>query len=316
MKVIFGVGNFKTVLKKNKIVTVGVFDGLHRGHQTILRRVVREAKAKRATSVVVTFDFHPSRLLQGRKEILALTTLQDKLALLKKEGIDLCFVVSFNRAFARIPAEKFVKDILLDKIGMLSLYVGEDFVFGRGKRGDVSLLKRFSRKYHFGLRIVRHLKINNRIVSSTRIRSLVSAGLIDEANHLLGRPIFFSGDVVKGDGRGKSLGFPTANIRLSKEILVPHGIYATEVLLEGKRIKGLTYIGAKATFFRQQNHRSIEVYLLDFKKNIYGKRIEVRLLKKIRPDRRFVSPETLVRQIKRDLVQARKIFKKSHRYPA
>ncbi len=314
MKVISGIGNFKTVFKKNKIVTVGVFDGVHRGHQAILKRVLRKAKAKRAASVVVTFDFHPSRLLQGRKEVFNLTTLQDKLALLKKEGIDLCFVVSFNRAFARIPAEKFVKDILLDKIGMLSLYVGEDFVFGERKRGNVSLLKRFSRKYHFGLRVVRHLKVNNRIVSSTRIRSLVSDGLIDEASHLLGRPIFFSGDVVKGDGRGKSLGFPTANIRLPKEILIPHGIYAAEAILAGKKLKGLIYIGTKPTFFRQQNHRSVEVYLLDFRKKIYGKRIEVRLLKKIRSDRRFSSPGPLVRQIKRDLDQARKIFKEPPRY--
>lgn len=306
MRVIYGIGNLSKGPAGKKVLTVGVFDGVHRGHRLILQKVVKEAKKRRMLSAVVTFASHPSYFFNPRQKISSLTSLEHKLLYMETEGIDLCYVFDFNKSFSNIGPEAFVENILFKKLRMVSFYVGEDFVFGRGSKGDKKLLLGFSKKFHFKAHIVKHLKLKNRIVSSTLIRDLIKKGQIDLARIFLGRPVSILGEVVKGEGRGKILGFPTANIRPHHEVLAPDGIYATLAICAGHLYKSVTYIGRKPTFRKKSKKRNIEVFLLGFKKNIYFKKIEVRFIKKIRDDKRFPSLNALVAQMRKDVSNAKK----------
>ena len=309
MKVIYGIGNLARGPRIPKVVTVGVFDGVHRGHQMILRKVVKEARERGACSAVVTFALHPSCLMNPTQRIPSLTSLEHKLLYLEKEGIDVCYVIGFSKVFARISPESFIRDILLKKLRMVSFSVGEDFVFGKGARGDKNLLKKMSKRFHFQLHIVKHLKGKRRIVSSTLIRKMIKSGDLDLAKTFLGRPVSLLGEIIKGEGRGKSLGFPTANMEAPHEVLLSNGVYATQALYGGRSFKSVTYIGTKPTFKKKRRIRSIEVFLLGFWRNIYGRKMEVRFIKKLRDDRKFPSKEALIVQIKEDIAAVRKIFR-------
>jgi riboflavin kinase/FMN adenylyltransferase len=293
------------------VVAVGVFDGVHRGHSLILRQVKAEAKKYGCPCAVVTFTYHPSHLFDPLKKIPHITTLKEKLFLLGAAGIDICYVIHFDRAFASKTPQDFVKNILVERIGMVSLFVGEDFVFGRGGRGDVRLLKKISQGTGFKLRVVKHLKVAHKIVSSTLIRRLMSAGDVAAAGLLLGRPITLLGRVIKGEGRGRTLGYPTANIQPRREVLLSSGIYATMCSYDGSLFPCVTYIGTKPTFGDRSKKRSIEVFLFDFKNNIYGKNIKVVFIKRLRSDRKFSSQEALVCAMQRDINLAKKFLAKS-----
>ncbi len=308
MKVIYGIGNLARGPRVPKVVTVGVFDGVHRGHQVILKKCVKDAQDSGASSAVVTFALHPSCLINPLLKVPQLMSLEHKLLYFEKAGIDICYVIDFNKAFAGIAAQKFIKETLIKKLRMVSLYVGEDFVFGKHAEGNKNLLKVMSKELNFRLHIVRHLKIKNRIVSSTLIREMVRRCDLAGAETFLGRPVCLLGKVIKGEGRGKSLGFPTANIHPPCEVLLPDGIYATEVLYAGRSHKGATYIGSKPTFRNNKRRRSIEVFLLELRKNIYGHKLEIFFIRKLRDDRKFPSKEALVLQIKKDIEAARKIL--------
>jgi len=306
MKVIYGLGAIKKKLKdRAAVVTVGVFDGVHRGHQKILRSVIKTARTRGFSSVVVTFAYHPSHLLDSSNKIAHLLTLKQKLFLLEKVGIDYCCVIYFDKSFAALSPERFVENILIKQIKMKALCVGEDFVFGRGAQGGIPLLKKLSKQYHFKLVVFKHLKINGRVISSTLIRQLVARGKLSGAQAFLGRPVVLSGLVVAGEGRGRHLGFPTANLRLKERLLIPDGIYATRVLWKRRFYKSVTYIGTKPTFHGNKKKRVVEVYLFDFLKDIYKHSIEVYFIKKIRNDRTFPTAEALKNQIKRDVESAR-----------
>lgn len=310
MRVIFGLGNFDQKITRDKVVAVGVFDGVHRGHQLILRKAVKDAKKNGLKSVVVTFASHPSGYFHPRLKVPALTSLEHKLFFIEKEGVDLCYVVNFNRSFASLPPYDFIKKVLMKKIGMVSLYVGEDFIFGKGVKGNVNLLEKISKKLHFRLYVLKHLTLRHRIISSTLIRNLIKSGQLGLARIFLGRRVSFMGGVIKGEGRGCLLGFPTANIRPHHEVLAPNGIYATWTVCEGRIFKSLTYIGTKPTFRKKTNVRSIEVFIFGLNKNIYHSTLEVRFIKKIRDDRKFSSQDALVSQMKKDVLTAKKIFKR------
>ncbi|MFH1692633.1 MAG: riboflavin biosynthesis protein RibF [Candidatus Omnitrophota bacterium] len=312
MKVVFGPG---ALLEKNnkccdKVVAVGVFDGVHRGHQLVLRSVVRDARRHGLRSVVVTFASHPSHYFHPKEKVPALTSLEHKLFFIEKEGIDICYVIDFNESFASLSPEGFIKKTLIDKIGMVSLYVGEDFLFGKGVKGDCKVLEKLRDKFGFRLHVLKHLGLRHRIVSSTLIRNLIKSGRLDLASFFLGRRVSFLGEVVRGEGRGGFLGFPTANIRPHHEVLAPDGIYVTFAFCQGRVFRSLTYIGKKPTFRKKRNVRSIEVYIFGLNKNIYHTPMEVRFIKKIRDDQKFSSQEALVAQMKKDVFAAEKIFKK------
>lgn len=310
MKVIFRHGGPVRGPRGKKIAAIGVFDGVHRGHQKILAHVVREAKERALQSAVVTFFDHPSLLFNPSSKVPALTCLEHKLDYLQKAGIDLCYVLFFDRALAGMGAEDFVRGVLVEEIGVVSLYVGEDFVFGRGCEGNIRLLRRLAQEWRFRLHVLKYLKIKNRIVSSTLIRRLIQCGRLDLAKTFLGRPVSFLGVVVRGEGRGRTLGFPTANILPFHEVLAPCGIWATEAALDGKIYPSVTYIGYKPTFHAVSVSRYIEVFLIGARRRLYGKKIEVRFLKKIRNDKKFSSPQDLILQMKDDLAAAKKIFKR------
>lgn len=309
MKVVYGLGALPKKKPLPAVVTVGVFDGVHRGHRLILKKVVAEAQRRHLKSIVVTFSSHPSEAFPKGRKIPRLTTTEHKLRYLKGEGIDFCYVFPFNKRLASLPAESFVRNILIRRLGMVSFYAGEDFVFGSRRGGDKQFLKGISRVLHFRFHVVRHLKVNNRIVSSTRIRRLIANGRLQGARRMLGRYVSCLGHVIPGEARGKSLGFPTANILSAHEVLAPDGIYATLAVLHGRCFKSVTYLGSRPTFPAWKSGRSFEVYLFDFKKDIYGKTLEIFFIQKIRGDKKFASVEALIARIKKDIAASRRLLK-------
>ncbi len=313
MKVIYGIGNLSKASRRPKVATIGVFDGVHRGHQRILRQVVAQARRRGWASAVVTFDDHPTVFLAPFQKTPCLTSLPEKLILLRRAGIQWCYVLRFDREISRMPARKFLDEILLDGVRAASLYVGEDFVFGRGGRGDAAFLRRLSRERAFQLRVVRPFTRRGRVVSSTLVRSLLRRGDLAQASFFLGRRAGFSGKVVRGDGRGKGLGFPTANIRPAHDVLVPDGVYAARAACAPcarapRAFNGLAYIGRKPTFSNGRRRRVFEVHLLGFRGSLAGKSLEVSLVKKIRSDRRFSGPQPLIAQMRKDAIAAQKIL--------
>lgn len=286
---------------KKVVLAMGVFDGLHRGHKEILKAAVKKAREIKGTSVVLTFWPHPQK--QG-----SLYSLEHRLRLIAEIGIDLCIVVNFSRNFAGIKAEDFIKHILAGKINAKYVYVGNDFRFGRNTEGGISLLKKLGRIYDFKVKGFKIVKSSNNPISSTLIRSLIKNGEIKRAGELLDRPVSILGTVIKGTALGRILGFPTANINPHHEVIPAIGIYAVKVILGKKRLKGVCYIGRRPTIVRHAKKINIEVYIFNFKNNIYGKYLEIQFIEMIRKDEKFPSLGLLAEQIKKDVSLAKKIL--------
>lgn len=305
MKVIYGINKIKKF--KKPVVALGVFDGIHRAHRCILRAAAQEARRIKGTSLVLTFWPHP----QNED---TLYSLEHRLRLISEIGIDVCIVIKFNKSFARVSAEDFIKNILIDKLGANSIYIGSNFRFGRNAKGDYKMLKRFSQIYNYKLKLFGIIKINNQPISSTYIRRLITRGHLTNAQKLLARPVSVLGTVIRGIGWGRRLGFPTANIDPHNEVIPPAGVYAVRIFYYNNKFKGITYIGGKPTFLRKkikskgQKLKNIEVYIFNFKKNIYGENLEVQFINKIRDEKKFTNSLPLVTQIKKDITAAKMIF--------
>jgi len=330
MRVIYGIGPLEHGPRQPKVVTVGVFDGVHRGHRRVLRYVRHAARKGNRVSAVVTFARHPSRTLSVTRSVRHLTSLTHKLLLLEREGIDCCYVLEFNRAMARLSPEAFVRDILVRRLKTAALYVGEDFVFGRGAKGDVATLGAAARRFGFRFFALRHSVAGGRVISSTRIRELVERGDLAAARRLLGRRVSLLGVVVRGEGRGRKLGFPTANLCVEHEALVPDGVYAARGRLvrrtgcgtrgarfarteDGTRFARwrpcVAYVGRKPTFHRNAG-RVVEVYF--WQKGVgrlRGRLLEVEFIRRLRPDRRFAAAKDLMHQMHRDVLLVKRILK-------
>lgn len=274
------------------IVTIGIFDGVHKGHQVILKKLVREARRLNLKSVAVTFDPHPVKVMRPGAEIPFLISLKHRLKLIKKIGVDRSLVEKFTRRYSRMSAEDFVKRILVGKLNIRALVSGENFLFGFREKGDAQLLKKLSGLYGFKLYTVRPLKIAGDTVSSTRIRKAIERGCLGLASKLMGRPISILGTVVKGKSLGRKLGFPTANIDPHHEAIPPSGVYKVDVITGRGKYKGLLNISGR---------KIIEVHILNFSRWIYGMDIEVIFKTKIREEKRFKSLEALKRQIALDI---------------
>lgn len=305
MKIIHG---FKQIKKfKKPVVALGVFDGVHLGHRAILKAVAKKARAIYGTSMAVTFFPHP----QGES---SLYSLQHRLRLIGELGIDVCVVIKFSRPFAKILAEDFIKNILVKKIKAHYVYVGKNFRFGKGAKGDFWLLKKFSRTCGFKLKLFAVIKTNHRNISSTYIRRLIVSGNLGLAERLLAHPVSVFGTVIKGTSLARKMGFPTANINPHHEVLPPSGIYAVQVIFNKDKLNGICYIGRRPTFsiqslaMRVKNLKHIEVHIFNFYKDIYRKELEIQFLKKIREEKKFASLSPLVAQIKKDIKLTRKIF--------
>ncbi len=308
MEIIKGIENLKRPLR-NPVVTLGNFDGVHLGHQQIFRRVKEEASKIDGKGVVVTFEPHPLKVLAPERFLPLLTPFRTKMMLIEESGIDIVLCVEFSLAFSEISPAEFIESILVGKIKIRKVIIGYNYHFGKGQRGDVRTLKEAGEALGFDVEVVGPLKVGQTIVSSSKVRTLIQAGEVEEASKLLGREYPIIGKVVEGQKRGQTLGFPTANLEISDELYPKTGVYAVEVAWRQQRFNGLANIGSNPTFFLQTGTReerlSLEVHILDFNQEVYGEEIEVRFKKRIRDEVRFGSPLLLIEQIKKDIQWAR-----------
>jgi len=298
MKVILGINKIRKFRKP--VVALGVFDGVHLGHQRILKAVVREARRIKGAGMVVTFWPDP------HKEE-SIYSLEHRLRLIESVGIDVCVIINFNKKFSDMPAEGFIKNILEGKIGANYIYVGRNYRFGKEGRGDCKTLNRLSRTYNFKVRVFDIIRINHESISSTYIRKLITSGKLNAAEKLLSRPVSILGTVIRGNSLATKLGFPTANINPHHEVLPPSGVYLVSVIFNSRKFKGICYIGTRPTI-KSQVKIHIEVHIFDFKKYIYNKYLEIQFIKKLRDDKKFASLQLLARQVKKDIIFAYKVF--------
>ena len=288
-------------------VTIGNFDGVHLGHQMLFAEVVRRASRRNGTSLAVTFEPHPLRILRPGG-IKLISSCEQKIELIRMAGIDVLLIVPFTLEFAATTAEHFVDDILIRRIGVKELVVGYDYAFGKGRTGDINFLKKQGEMKGFPVTVVDAFYLQDVLVSSTRIRQLVAEGMMEEARNLLGRPYQIRGEVQIGKQRGgKEVGYPTANLRVDPEDLVPrHGVYVSQVISEGKCYGGVLNIGHNPTFGKQ--NLVAETHIFDFNQDIYGKPIKVNLLKFLRGEQKFSSVAELSAQIGHDVIAAKRVL--------
>ena len=290
----------------NPVLTIGNYDGIHLGHRTIIEVVRMKAAELGGTTMLMTFNPHPLQILKPEKGLPSIAPLEEKKALIEETGIDVLFIVPFTPAFSQIGAEDFVKDILVRRLGIKGLVIGYDFAFGKGGGGKPETLARLAQSCGFFLEVVEPVTIDGEKVGSNRIRKLVREGDLERANAFLGRPYEIKGDVVKGRGRGRQIGFPTINLRTDFALIPKQGVYISEVQWQGKRYPSVTNIGYSPTF--GENEFSIETYLLDFKGEAYGEKVSVLFLHRLRDEMKFGSVEELKTRIGADVQTAREYF--------
>lgn len=291
-------------------VTIGNFDGVHRGHQLLFNTVVQKARKIGGTSIAVTFDPHPLQVLRPGG-IKLISTVEQKVELIEMAGIDVLVIVPFSKDFASTTADQFVHEILVEKLGVRELVVGYDYAFGKGRTGDIAFLQEQGLKYDFPVTVVDAYYEDGLLVSSTKVRELVSEGELDMARQLLGRCYQIRGVVKVGKQRGgKEIGYPTANLHFDPEDLVPkHGVYVCQVICDGKCYGGVLNIGMNPTF--GENQLLAETHIFDFNQDIYGKPIKLNLLKYLRGEIRFSGIPELTAQIGRDVLEAKRILAES-----
>jgi len=287
------------------VLTIGNFDGVHRGHQRILARVVRQARARRGTAAALTFHPHPARVL-GRPAPPLLTTLEQKLELLEAAGLDLVLVLPFTRALSRLSPRQFVERIICRRLGARRLYVGPNFRFGHRAAGDIRVLRRLAGELGFTLEVVPRVRVSRRTASSTLIRRLIAAGRVRPAARLLGRPYALTGNIRPGQGRGAPLGFPTLNLAPEQECLPARAVYVTQTLVAGKAFPSATNVGVRPTFGGER--LVVESHLLGFAGTLRRGRLEVRFYERLRAEKKFSSAAALRAQIRRDVERARRFF--------
>lgn len=288
-------------------VTIGNFDGVHRGHAPILEKLTQEASSENRKSVVITFDPHPKKILNPEiKPFYLITTIEEKISLMERQGIDAMLIIPFSLEFSRITSEEFIRQILWDKLRIRKIFIGHDYTFGKNKEGNETFLKTFGKKLGFEVAVINAVTLGVEVVSSTRLRFAILDGDVRTAAALLGRPYNISGIVVEGEKRGRLLGFPTANINSDKLLIPARGVYAVTVGLEERQYSGVLNIGVNPTF--ANGELSIEIYLIDFNENIYGKSLNICFIERIRDEIKFDAPEKLIGQIKRDVDQAKAIL--------
>ena len=294
----------------NAVITIGNFDGVHIGHQALLHTVIERADAIGGTAVVMTFEPHPIRVLAKNGQPPLITLYEQKTELIARAGIEVLICIPFTREFAAVPAERFVQDLLVERIGVKVVVVGKDYSFGRDRRGDLALLRRLSGELGYDVVVVDWIQGLNGLsgrISSTRVRQLVMEGRMEEARKMLGRYYQVRGRVARGRNRGgRLLGFPTANIQLQDELCPKGGIYAVTVEHAGQTYPGVANIGYSPTF--DDHIFTIEVHLLDFDRNLYDETIRVNFIQRLRDEIKFSGIEALSEQIRRDVDQARVIL--------
>lgn len=290
------------------VVTVGTFDGVHRGHQAIIEYLQRRAEAQSGPSTLVSFDPHPRTVVHG-EEVPLITTIPERADLLEQLGLDRFVVIPFSTEFAQLEPKEYVRDVLVKQIGLQEITVGYDHRFGKDRAGDVDLLRDLGNEYGFEVDVIPPQEVDHDVVSSSTIRTLLQEdGAIEEANERLGRPYQLQGGVARGEGRGRKLGYPTANIELedARKLVPKRGVYATKVTLPtGERRGGMMNIGRRPTF--DEMDVTVEVHLLDFEGDLYGETLSVQFLQRLRDEQKFESAGALAAQLSEDERRCRTI---------
>lgn len=290
----------------NTVVTIGNFDGVHLGHQELLKRVIKRAGEINAVSVVITFEPHPAKVLRPDKAPRQLISLQEKIELFQSYGVNVVICIEFTPEFAGKSPDEFAEEILCNKIGARVIMVGANYKFGKGQSGDISYLRQKGKMLGFEVEVVDPVEIGGHRVSSSRIREHLSKGEVDIAAGLLGRYYSINGVVMPGHHRGAVLGYPTANIYTVYEAIPKNGIYAVRVLRGHVILEGACYIGNQPTFAGEKI--GIEVYLFDFSEQLYHEHLTVQFVKMIREEKRFDNKEELIQQIKDDVARAQEVL--------
>ena len=306
MKIFHGTENANIL--RPTVLTLGVFDGLHLGHQRIMQTVVERAKAVEAHATAITFDPHPRSVLHPESAPPLLQTLDQRLANFKILGIEQAIVVKFDREFASQPAEGFLSDIIHDRLHAKEVYLGKGFAFGKDRSGNIGLLRAMSENLGFFADEVDEVQIRGARISSSAIRNLLAEGRINLARRMLGRPYGVEGVIIRGDRRGHTIGFPTANLKPQNRVIPRFGVYATATLIDGIWRRSITNIGVRPTF-EKDVEPSIETYVFDFDDELYGDVLRVRFLHRIRDERKFAGIDDLKVQIEKDTARARNYFR-------
>ena len=288
-------------------VTLGNFDGVHLGHQRAFALLEERARKLQAPSVAVTFEPHPVSVLRPEHAPKRILTPKLKQELIAAHSIDHLVVIHFTQEFSRIPAEEFVRLVLVEKLQVAELVLGANFRFGRGREGHLESLRKLGEKFGFVVHQVEAAEHKGEIISSSRIRRSLEEGAVDEAAAMLGRPYFCEGDVVRGDGRGKLMGFPTANLKVDGDLLMADGVYVTEATVAGATVPGMAHVGRRPTFGLEE--RTVETHLFDFDRDVYDARIRLHFHHRIRGTVRFSSADALQEQLRLDREEAQSFLR-------
>lgn len=289
------------------VATMGNFDGIHLGHQALVRNTVQESTRLGYPSTVLTFEPHPLKVLAPERAPSLILSYEDKITLLQSLGVDIVVAQRFDRQFASIPADDFVRRFLVDRLKIKKLWVGRDLRFGQGRRGGTDDLLRLAASAGFEVGVLDPILLNGVRISSSRIRKLIEEGRVAEVKPMLGRYHFVSGRVITGHRRGRELGFPTANIATQTELVPPNGIYATLTEVRNRRLLSVSSIGINPTF--GDGPRTVESFILDFDGDIYGERIKLSFVQRIRDEKKFEVVKDLVAQMHEDVEDARAALK-------
>jgi len=298
-----------TTLDEPCALSVGVFDGVHLGHRYLIRKLMESAKSSGFRSGVVTFDTHPDNVLVPQRSIHYLTTLEERLTLLGELGLDFTLVLPFTEQLAQTSARDFILS-LMHRLCMRELWIGPDFALGRDRQGDAAYLRTLGQELGFRLEALQPVLHKGKVISSSNIRALLREGRVTEASHLLGHYPTLTGKVVRGARRGQNLGFPTANLAVDEQMMIPaNGIYVVRVRWGTANHQGVVNIGVRPTF-EDQGERIVEAHILDFAGDLYGQTLGIEFLERLRPERRFESAQALIAQMEEDVAQARHLFSK------
>ena len=306
MRLFHGTDNAE--IARPTVLTLGVFDGLHLGHQLIMRTVVERARLRGAVPTVITFDPHPRAVLHPESAPPLLQTFDQKTEAFGVLGIEQTIVIRFTRAFAQVEAEDFLRDVVRERLQAVEVYLGRGFAFGRNREGDIGLLRRASERLGFRAEEVPEVRLRGQRISSSRIRGLLAEGRVNLARRMLGRPYGVEGRVVRGAERGRTLGFPTANLRPENRVIPRGGVYVTATLIEGAWRRSITNIGTRPTFESDSAQPSVETYVMNWTGDLYGDVVRVRFLYRLRDERKFASIDELKQQIARDRDRASEYF--------
>ena len=308
MRLFHGTDNAE--IQRPTVLTLGVFDGLHLGHQLIMRTVVERARALGAVPTAITFDPHPRAVLHPQSSPPLLQTLDQKVEGFGVLGIEQTIVVRFTEEFSKIPADDFLRDVVMDRLHAREVYLGRGFAFGHNREGNIELLRQVSKELGFVAGEVPEVGLRGQRVSSSKVRELLAQGKVNLARRMLGRPYGVEGRVERGNERGHTLGFPTANLRPQNRVIPANGVYVTGTLIDGQWRRSVTNVGTRPTF-ETGSEPSVETYVINWDGDLYGDVIRVRFLYRLRDEKKFGSLESLKTQIAKDVGRAQNYFERA-----